>query len=226
MKPSYEKTKFKEGFKIVIGCDEVGRGSLAGPVVAAAVALASVESSKFQLKTNSFLEGKVKSWREVKDSKLLSPLKREKLSMVIKQSALAWAVSEVSNVIIDRINIHRASLLAMSRAIEKLLRQIPFKGKQVHIVVDGRFKVPGLSGFQEAVIDGDNKILSIAAASIIAKVYRDQLMRGIHSKYPVYNFFQHKGYGTLYHRKMIIKYNLCPIHRTSFCKKIIAGSFL
>jgi len=211
MKPSYENKKIKEGFKIVIGCDEAGRGSLAGPVVAGAVVLdlkCKIEDTRFY---------------DIRDSKLLSPQKREELSVVIKQYALTWAVAEVSNVTIDRINIHNASLLAMNRAIKKLLRQISFKEKQIHIAVDGKFEIPKVGFFQEAVIGGDNKILSIAAASILAKVYRDQLMRNIHPKYPVYNFFQHKGYGTLYHRKMIFKYNLCPIHRTTFCKKIIAS---
>ena len=88
------------------------------------------------------------------------------------------------------------------------------------VTIDGKFTIPNLNIEQEAVVDGDNKILSIAAASIIAKVYRDELMRKLHQQYPIYNFAQHKGYGTLFHRTMILQNGLSPIHRSSFCKNL------
>lgn len=229
----YEHRKIKEGYTHIIGCDEVGRGSLAGPVIAASVILD--------------LGFKISDLKDIKDSKLLSPQKREALSEIIKQHAL-WSVGVVSQKVIDRINIHNATLLAMRRAVERLLnnnhpasrqardtpplkggdeekKSSPYQGGvpraqargEVVILIDGRFTIPGLDVPQEPIIDGDNKVLSIAAASIIAKVYRDGLMRDLHQDYPVYNLIQHKGYGTLYHRKMILQHGLSPLHRLSFC---------
>ena len=233
----YEKQKIKQGYKFVIGCDEVGRGCLAGPVVAAAVILKS--GSKLA---------------DVRDSKLLSPEKREQLSAIIKETALAWSIAEVSQEQVDEINIHNASLLAMKKAVRGLsIAVIPsecsraeeslkfgnsseIKGSlhslsdaflvgrddtsRYFLAVDGKFKVPGIEFAQEAVISGDNKILSIAAASIIAKVYRDNLMQSLHKQYPAYNFAQHKGYATEHHRKMIIQNGLSPIHRLTFCQNL------
>ncbi|HYV33666.1 MAG TPA: ribonuclease HII [Candidatus Limnocylindria bacterium] len=202
----YETKKQSAGYKYIIGCDEVGRGCLAGPVVAAAVVL------------RPGIKYKVLG---IRDSKLLSVEKREELTPIIKKLALAWSVAEVSSNEIDSINIHNASLLAMRRAVEALTfsnsRELEPEG---FLAVDGRFEVPGLSVAQEAVIDGDNKILSIAAASIIAKVYRDNLMQELHQRYPIYNLKQHKGYATEYHRKMVIKKGLSPIHRLSFCQNL------
>ncbi len=234
----YENQKLKQGYKFIIGCDEVGRGCLAGPVVAAAVALPRVESLKW----------KVESFKEIKDSKLLSPQKREELSVIIKENFL-WSIAEVSSNVVDDINIHNASLLAMKKAVDILLVTFPgvilspnaSEGEEslnskkrsfvaiapqddalskVFVAVDGKFIVPGLKIAQQAVIDGDAKILSIAAASVIAKVYRDNLMRRLHQKYPIYNFAQHKGYATLHHRKMIIRNGLSPLHRQSFCQNL------
>ena len=238
----YETKKIKSGFKYVIGCDEVGRGCLAGPVVAAAVALPQVESSKVH---------KVIKSAGIKDSKLLAPAKREELSALIKKYFL-WSIAEVSSEVIDEINIHNASLLAMRKAVEQLLchcervhpsEAILSNGKDCRVghppkadwpprndssllAVDGKFRVTGLSIPQESIISGDNKVLSIAAASIIAKVYRDNLMQKLHQRYPAYNLKQHKGYATVYHRKIIIERGLSPLHRVSFCGKLKAGSLL
>ena len=198
---AYEKTKNIEGYEYIIGCDEVGRGCLAGPVVAAAVAL-PVLGIKYKV-----------LWKDIRDSKLLSAEKRQELEPIIKAHALAWGVGVVSEKIIDEINIHNASLLAMKRAVENLLsldsstlgRLARDNRDKLLIATDGKFVVPDLSIAQEAIVDGDNKVLSIAAASIIAKVYRDNLMRKLHKQYPIYNLAQHKGYATQYHRKIIIE---------------------
>lgn len=225
----YEKKKINEGYSHIIGCDEVGRGCLAGPVVACAVIL-PVTGDK----------SKLESYKVIKDSKQLSAEKREELVPIIKSIALAWSISEVSPEIVDEINIHNASLLAMKKAVEGLLchcegvhpteaiffndkiasspvKALAPRNDTCFLFVDGKFKVPGITHDQEPIIDGDAKVLSIAAASIIAKVYRDELMRKLHKTFPVYNFAKHKGYATEYHRKMIIKNGLSPIHRLSFC---------
>jgi ribonuclease HII len=243
----YETKKHNQGFTHIIGCDEVGRGCLAGPVVAAAVALPpQVESNKWKA---------IKS-AGIRDSKLLSSDKRECLSAIIKDSALAWGIGVVDEKVIDKINIHHATLLAMKQAVEQLLTtltvsipsecsrveesvlNVPLSNRPLHsssdallvgrggtlralVIIDGKFTIPNFNIEQEAIVDGDNKILSIAAASIIAKVYRDDLMRKLHQQYPLYNFRQHKGYGTLFHRTMILKNGLSPIHRKSFCRAIL-----
>lgn len=234
----YENKKYKQGFTYIIGCDEVGRGSLAGPVVAAAVVLPMTAADD---------KSKVESYKVIKsvgirDSKLLSPERRELLSAVIKNNCLAWGIGLVDEKTIDEINIHNATLLAMKRAVKSLLchcepgvhptgaailsrdkiasssaKALTPRNDKYFLAIDGKFVIPGLNLEQEAVIDGDNKILSIAAASIIAKVYRDDLMRKLHRKYPIYNFWQHKGYGTLLHRTMILQNGLSKVHRKSFC---------
>jgi ribonuclease HII len=222
----YENKKNLEGYTQIIGCDEVGRGCLAGPVVAAAVVLTA--------------NNKLKS-KDIKDSKLLSVAKREELAENIKTYALAWSIGEVSQEVIDKINIHNATLLAMRRAFEGLAINvcsvIPSASegslqpsaalsrddtKGVMIAIDGKFTIPEMNNNikQEAIVDGDNKIISIAAASIIAKVYRDELMQKLDKKYPIYNFARHKGYATLFHRTMILQNGLSPIHRKTFCKKL------
>ncbi len=204
----YENKKIRAGYRYVIGCDEVGRGSLAGPVVASVIAL----DLRFKIKDLRL--------KDIKDSKLLTPKKREELSRIIKQHS-AWSVAEVSSVIIDKINIHQATLLAMRRAIKSLLQKMTNEKSKVFIYIDGQFKVPECDYDQESVIGGDNKVLSIAAASIVAKVHRDNLMERMHKFYPKYNFAQNKGYGTLFHRQMIQKHGLSPIHRLSFCQHFI-----
>jgi ribonuclease HII len=175
------------------GCDEAGRGCLAGPVVAAAVIL----PASFQ-------------HEQLTDSKKLSDIQRRKLRVVIEEKALAWAVGIVSNEEIDEINILNASFLAMHRAIDKL-KQTP-----EHILVDGnRFK-PYKEIPHHCIIKGDGKYLSIAAASILAKTYRDDIMIKLHKKYPVYDWHRNMGYPTQKHRDMIKVHGITPHHRLSF----------
>lgn len=220
MNIKFETKKLAEGYKYVIGCDEVGRGCLAGPVVAAAVALPSIKY-------------KVLGIMGIKDSKLLSSKKREELSAVIKEVALAWSIAEVSPKEIDKINIHNASLLAMRKAVEGLVLKnvaqasgLPQSRMRVteaphYIFIDGKFVIPNFSEYQQAVIGGDNKVLSIAAASIIAKVYRDELMQKLDKQFPAYGLAKHKGYATTAHRNTITQAGLSSIHRLTFCKNFI-----
>lgn len=211
MTSRYEKLKLAQGYHHIIGCDEVGRGCLAGPVVAAAVVLD--------------LKGKRQELRDVRDSKILSPKKREELSEIIKQNCVAWGIGMVEHAIIDEVNIHHASLQAMRLALESLTVLIPTgiakDGGRILVAVDGKFTIPNFHMQQEAVVDGDAKILSIAAASIIAKVFRDDLMRKFDKQYPEFKFAQHKGYATEIHRKAILQHGLSPIHRLSFCGHLV-----
>lgn len=175
------------------GCDEAGRGCLAGPVFAAAVILAP----DFK---NSLL----------RDSKKLHVSKRNELRKIIEQEALHWAVGIVHNQEIDKINILQASFLAMHRAIESL--QVSPK----HLIIDGnRFKAYKNIA-HSCIIKGDDLYASIAAASILAKTQRDEFMETIHKEYPEYNWTQNKGYPTREHKEAIAKYGLTPYHRKSF----------
>jgi len=181
------------GYRLIAGVDEVGRGPLAGPVVAAAVVFPD----------NLFIPG-------INDSKLLSPQKREILSGLINEKALAFGIGQCSPALIDEINILQASLLAMRRAVDNLGLSPNY------LLIDGRYTLPDYSGSQQAVIKGDRRCFSIAAASIIAKVERDRIMVEYHRAYPEYGFDRHKGYPTKAHREAIIKYGYCDIHRRSF----------
>ncbi|MBI2607307.1 MAG: ribonuclease HII [Candidatus Doudnabacteria bacterium] len=203
--PTYkhEKQKLSQGFKIIAGSDEVGVGPLAGPVVAASVILDPESIGKRRSRN--------KWWYEVRDSKQLTEKQRAELVNFIKDNSLDWAVSRVEHETIDQINILQASLLAMEKSIERLKNFLPD-----FILVDGRNQVPHLSCPQEAIIDGDQKVLSISCASILAKVARDNLLNEFHKLYPRYGFDRHKGYPTKEHRAAIAKYGLCPIHRRSF----------
>jgi ribonuclease HII len=194
----YETKKIEQGFVLIAGCDEVGRGPLAGPVVAAAV--------MFDPKSL----GTDKWWGRIRDSKAVLEKERLILAQVIKDRALCFAIAEVTAAEIDEINIHAAGLLAMKKSVDGLIKQPDF------IFLDGRHKIDNLSVKQEAVIKGDSKILSVAAASIVAKVARDLMMDEWHEKYPQYGFAKHKGYPTKEHREAIGKYGVLPIHRKSF----------
>ena len=207
MTTRYEKQKLKQDFAYIIGCDEVGRGCLAGPVVAAAVLL------KPHIWT---LKRRPAQLSQVKDSKILSSELRTKLSCAIKENCF-WSIGVVDEKKIDSINIHHASLLAMRKAVDGLLKNVSCESEKVFISIDGKFRIPSIPYKQEAVIDGDVKIFSIAAASIIAKVYRDALMTDFDSVHPGYDFSSHKGYATFHHRKMVSKLGISPIHRKSFC---------
>ncbi|MDR3071526.1 MAG: ribonuclease HII [Endomicrobium sp.] len=181
-----------EGVSIA-GVDEAGRGPLAGPVVAAAVIL----------RRNLIISG-------LNDSKQLSEKNRERLFVAIKEEALDYSVEVVDSKIIDKINILQATFLAMSRAVSRL--QI----KPAMCIVDGNREVPNLAYVQKAIVDGDAKSASIAAASILAKVTRDKIMVEYAKRYPVYGFEKHKGYGTRKHIKSLKQYGICPIHRVTF----------
>lgn len=181
-------------YKTFIGVDEAGRGCLAGPVVAAAV----------YVKKNQ-----VGEIIDIDDSKKLSPQKRLELYKEII-SKYKYAVSIVDNKTIDKINILQASLLAMKKAIRKIniISEI--------ILVDGPYKIPNILSLQKSEIKGDAKFYSIAAASIIAKVYRDRIMESYSKKYPNFSFYQHKGYGTVAHKNEIKSFGVLDVHRKSF----------
>ncbi|MBP1718525.1 MAG: ribonuclease [Deltaproteobacteria bacterium] len=188
----FEKEIRAEGFKIVAGLDEAGRGPLAGPVVAAAVVLPS----------RIRLPG-------VYDSKRLSAKQREESFSLLQKRASAIGVGIVEAGEIDQLNIHRASLKAMEKAVAALPCFPDF------LLIDGLFTL-NLPLPQKAIIKGDQKCLSVAAASIVAKVTRDRMMIAYHQEYPEYNFARHKGYGTKEHLQAIEKYGRCPLHRRTF----------
>ncbi len=189
---AYENKLDRQGYKRIAGIDEAGRGPLAGPVVAAAVILPFYQMIP-----------------EVTDSKLLDDKKRRELFKLIKQTAFSIGVGIVPHVEIDRINILQATFKAMSLAVDVLPR------KADYALIDGN-QQPDLQVPMSTIVGGDLKSYSIAAASIIAKVTRDNLMIKYDGKYPLYGFAQNKGYSTQDHRKAIEKYGPCPIHRRSF----------
>ena len=180
-------------FSLECGCDEAGRGCLAGPVVAAAVIL----PQNFECPL-------------LNDSKQLTELQREALRPIIEKEALAWAVAEVDNHEIDEINILNASILAMHRAVQKLTTRPEF------IIVDGnRFK-PFEDIPHQTIVKGDSKYLSIAAASVLAKTYRDELMQTLHAEFPHYDWDKNKAYPTLKHRASIREHGTTGYHRMTF----------
>ncbi len=188
-----EKRFRKAGYRLIAGVDEVGRGALAGPVVAAAVILPEGFDHE-----------------DLADSKTLSPEKRQELYEVIVREAVSWAVGEVSAEEVDRLGILQASLLAMSKAVAAL-SVVPEL-----VLVDGRFTLPNWPGPQKAVVDGDALCLSVAAASVVAKVTRDRIMEELNPKYPGYGFAKHKGYGTREHLEALRLYGPSPLHRKTF----------
>jgi len=187
-----ERSLWMQGVGSIAGVDEAGRGPLAGPVVAASVIFPR----------DVLIEG-------VNDSKKISENHREKLYDVIRAQALAVGVGIVGHEVIDRINILQATILAMRKAIEEM------KGKPDFVIVDGNSFRHETLRFQN-VIGGDAKSFTIAAASIIAKVTRDRMMREFDHQYPNYGFAQHKGYGTQRHLDAIREFGLCEIHRKTF----------
>lgn len=193
----FENEKYNQGYKVICGVDEAGRGPLAGPVYAAAVVL----------KKGQTIEG-------VNDSKKLSEKKRELLFDKIIAECEEYSIGTASEKEIDEINILQATFLAMKRAVEGL------SVKPECALVDGN-QVPPLECDVETVVKGDSKSESIAAASILAKVSRDRYMLEMAKKYPQYGFEKHKGYGTKLHYEMIEKYGICDIHRKTFLKKVL-----
>jgi len=244
MKPdfNYERQFWRKGFSVVIGIDEVGRGCFAGPVVAAAVAFAPISNLKLKIENLG-----------INDSKLLKPKEREQLAYEIKKYALAWDVTEVGVSVINRIGIGRATQKAMRKAVGDIARLKKKKTKKQYsniaiqqytnlfVLVDG-FHIRYLRGFglrnQKAIKKGDQKSISIAAASILAKVYRDKLMQRLSKKYPryewgrnkqslfratnkdIYGWARNKGYGTKEHQKAIKEYGLTRYHRKEFVKNL------
>jgi ribonuclease HII len=195
----FEEVCWSKGLQHIAGVDEAGRGPLAGPVVAAAVILPK----------GMMIDG-------VNDSKKLSEKQRERLSVEISSRALSIGVGIVSHEVIDRVNIYQASILAMRKAIEKL--EVPFD----IVLADGNSFKHEWWRYQN-IVDGDAKSVTIAAASIIAKVTRDHLMREYHVQYPQYGFDRHKGYGTKVHLEALRQHGVCPIHRRSFRLPVPAG---
>ncbi|MBS7389800.1 MAG: ribonuclease HII [Ruminococcus sp.] len=194
---SIENEYREKGFNIICGVDEAGRGPLAGPVYAAAVILPS----------DCVIEG-------LNDSKKLTEKKREALFDEIKEKALAYGIASADEKEIDEINILNATFLAMKRAIASL------SVKPDLALIDGNQK-PHTDIEEVTVIKGDAKSMSIAAASVLAKVSRDRFMLEMAEKYPQYEFARHKGYGTKLHYEKIAQYGVCDIHRRTFLKKIL-----
>lgn len=195
----------------IIGIDEAGRGTLAGPVVASAIAISSdiLVSQTWQQSPLKY----------AKDSKKVTPKRRQDIYEII-QNQYPIGVGFVSANIIDNINILEATKLAWLEALDKCLLQLPLDSR-TGILIDGNIVPIGIEYPHKAIVKGDNKHLSIALASIYAKVYRDNLMSEYSTQYPNYNFDQHKGYGTKMHIQAIQKYGLSAIHRATFCKNIL-----
>ena len=189
---NYENDFWHQGIA-VIGVDEAGRGPLAGPVVAAAV---------------QFIPEKVPPG--IRDSKKLSENQREKLAPLIKSQAIQFGIGIIHEQEIDKKNILQATFLAMRQA----MGQMDLKSQR--ILVDGKFVIPNQAGNQTAIVDGDDKSISIAGASILAKTTRDDMMRSYHLLFPEYGFDKHKGYGAAQHMEALREFGRCPIHRRSF----------
>ena len=196
-----EREYAAQGYFCAAGVDEVGRGPLAGPVVCAAVILSLEEARRIP---------------GIDDSKKLSPKKREQLAALIRERARAWAVAEVSNEVIDEINILQATRLCMKRAVEAL------EPRADVVLVDGNMTLD-IALPQRAFVKGDARIASIGAASILAKVHRDALMRAFAERYPEYGFERNMGYGTAAHIAAIREVGICPIHRRTFVTKFWDG---
>ncbi len=182
----------KKKYRSLIGVDEVGMGCLAGPVVVCAAQM----QDRYQIGDFG-----------VRDSKLMTPKQRETCFAKLQNLDIKYRIAYCYPKTIDRLNIYQASRVAMLRALT------PFRGV---VLVDGNKKIPNLKFPQQAIIKGDSKIFAIACASIIAKVYRDKMMRRYSKKYPLYGFERHKGYGTKFHYAALAQYGPCELHRKSF----------
>ncbi|MDD2670906.1 MAG: ribonuclease HII [Syntrophales bacterium] len=188
----FESRARRSGFNLVAGVDEAGRGPLAGPVVAAAVVLPADYRNS-----------------EIRDSKQLSSKKRDEMYGILINEAVSFGLGVVESSVIDQMNILRASLLAMKEAVMNLSSGIDF------LLIDGNQGID-LPIPQQTIIDGESHSISVAAASIIAKVSRDRIMEIYHRQYPQYNFINNKGYGTEEHRRAIKIHGCCKLHRMSF----------
>jgi len=190
----------------VIGTDEAGRGCLAGPVTAAAVILTQEQEEKLLA-------------MKLRDSKLISPNLREKIFAKIQELGVLWRVSQGSPEFIDEKNILRASLLTMSDCVKKLAKKL--NQAPACVIVDGNQRIPGINFNQWILIRADKLIPVVSAASIVAKVLRDRLMKIYSKKYPAYDFAKNKGYPTQFHINAVKNFGITDIHRKSFCKKIL-----
>ena len=198
-----ERKLFNRGYKKIIAVDEVGMGSLAGPVVVAAVQF-----------NKRFFKKRHKNLHWLRDSKLLAPHQRENfVRELLKEKNFQYRIGYCYPKTIDHINIYQAARLAMKRAIKRLNRE---KKQKTFVLVDGKYEIKGLELKQLPIVKGDRKIFSIACASLIAKVFRDKMMIKYAKKFPRYGFEKHKGYGTKFHRVILLKHGRSPIHRNSF----------
>ena len=181
------------GYQLIAGIDEAGRGPLAGPVIAAAVILPPDYEHT-----------------EIRDSKTLSPRQRERLLEVIERDAIAIGIGVVEAPVIDTVNILQATLTAMKEAV------LDLSPPPDYLLIDGLNRI-SVAVPQETIVRGDGRSISVASASIVAKVSRDRIMEMYHRQFPQYNFLKNKGYGTREHLEAILKYGRCKIHRSSFC---------
>ncbi|HAH04555.1 MAG: Ribonuclease HII [Parcubacteria group bacterium GW2011_GWA2_43_17] len=210
--PDYnlEQELIRQGYKNIVGVDEVGRGAWAGPIVAGAVLIFNPGFliDRQQKIINAKCHGLGIKNLPVRDSKLLSAKQREEIFEALKNKII-WSVGVVAVKEIDQIGLGRANILVMQRAVKNL------RVKPGYLLLD---KVSGFSHHLpwRSIIKGDEKVLSISLAAIIAKVWRDRLMANFHKKYPDYNFHRHKGYGTAGHQKCLTEFGPCAIHRLSF----------
>jgi len=233
----FERILWNKGFNYVAGVDEVGRGCFAGPVVASAVAFAP--NSNFQFPISNDKGEKI----FLNDSKKLTKLQRERANEWIKKNSLTWGIGEVSPALINRIGMRKATRAAFRRAIKAANSKFQMPNVKIDFLLIDAFFIPYLRDFpkgknkikgdknpevkngskQLAIINGDEKSYSIAAASIIAKVYRDNLMMSISkkNKYKDYGWEKNKGYGTSSHRKAILKYGISGYHRVHFVNTFI-----
>lgn len=193
----YEKGLKAQGYKFIAGVDEAGRGPLAGPVYAAAVIL----------KEDAVIDG-------INDSKKLTEKKREELFDKIIENSIAYSIASVDEKIIDEINILNATHMAMNNAVDNLSQKADF------VLIDGN-SIKNMVTPHQTVVKGDAKSISIAAASILAKVARDRYITKMAEEYPQYGFEKHKGYGTKAHNDAILEYGPSPIHRKTFLKKLL-----
>lgn len=206
--PSAEKEKAASPLWC-FGVDEVGRGCLAGPVVAAAVAFDWSQDIEKQAKSAGIV---------ITDSKKLSAVRRKEAVQFIKESGAKIAISSRDASVIDEINILQAALASMKDAVAEASQGLV----DFVALIDGNQPLKGVAYRQETITGGDAKVFSIAAASIIAKEYRDELMRKAHESFPEYHFIKNVGYGTKVHREALMKFGPTPLHRRSFLGKILA----
>lgn len=222
-----EKILWNKNIPYVIGVDEVGRGAFAGPVVVGA----AIFSPCFCNDSVQCDRCETEELKLINDSKLLQPAMREKLSVFLKKHLIAYSIEETSVEVINKVGIGKATQLAFVNAVLSIKKKVLgiennsntildtsylIPDTNFHVLVDG-LPIDGISNdFQKPIIKGDQKSITIAAASIIAKVYRDKLMEQLSEEYRIYNFGKHKGYGTKEHRLAIKQYGLSDLHRTSF----------